>query len=302
MGTKQQCQLSAGVLGLLLAILPAASPSALPRKKDIQAASAVQQPMWLPLRLYRGYLVVVEGTVGGLPHQNVLIDTGTAPSIINARVGQELRLKVVPARLAVLNDLRVPAGKTVLPRIEVGPILVRNLPVMVRDLSAEERGLDLPIAAVIGLDALGTSSFRIDYAAKRVVFGPVPRDGTAVMLKAEAPLATVDVAVNGQTVRMLVDTGAAGLVLFQTRVADRMPLRPLPASRGTSNLSGDFSVKEFNPDDIVIGGKRFALKKAFLAPDQPDAGRTFDGLMGVGALGFKSITFDFDAHLIYLQL
>lgn len=296
---RKECLLF-GVLSLVAAILPSAS-SAWQREKATQIAPAEQQPMWMPLRLYRGYLVVVEGTVGGLQHQNLLIDTGTAPSIVNARVARDLKLDIAPGRLAVLNDLRVPAGRAVLPSLTVGPIQTASLPVMVRDLSAEERSLGFPIAAVVGLDVLGKSSFCIDYSAQRVVFGPVTRDGIALPLKGEPPLATVDLAVNGQDVRMLVDTGAAGLVLFQSRVENRLPLPQSAVSRSTSNLSGNFFVREFSPDDVVIGGKRFPLKKAFLAPDQQDYNRAFDGLMGVGALGFKSIAFDFEAHIVYLQ-
>jgi predicted aspartyl protease len=301
MGNRRQRQLSLGVIILALAVLPTASPSALLRKKDSQITSGVQRPIWVPLRLYRGYLVVVKGKLAGLPEQNLLIDTGTAPSIVNARIARDLSIEVAQGRLAVLNNLRIPAGRAVLPKIEVGPIQIADVPVMVCDLSAEERNLGFAIAAVIGLDVLGKSNFRIDYKTQRLFFGSAPREGTAVPLQSEAPLATVDVAVNGQNVRLLLDTGAAGLVLFQTRSGSHVPLWQFTAFRDTSNLSGDLVVKEFIPDDVNIGGQRLPLRKAFVAPDQPDVGRTFDGLMGIGALGFKSLTFDFDAHLVYLQ-
>jgi predicted aspartyl protease len=301
MGKKQQWQRTLRVLVLTLAVLPAASPSALPREKDSQVSSGVQQPIWVPLRLYRGYLVVVKGKLGDLPQQNLLIDTGTAPSIVNARVAHDLNLHFTQGRLAVLNNLRVPAGRAVLPSIEVGLTHVTDLPVMVRDLTAEEKNLGFPIAAIIGLDVLARSDFRIDYQAGRLVLGGPPGDGFAVPLKSGGPLPLIDIRLNGQTVRMLVDTGAAGLVLFQTSAVNRVPVRQVAASSSTSNLSGDFFVKEFTPGDIVIGGRQFVLKRAYLAPDQPDAGRPFDGLMGVGALGFKSISFDFENQRLYLR-
>jgi predicted aspartyl protease len=255
----------------------------------------------VPLRLYRGYLVVVKGKLGDLPQQNLLIDTGTAPSIVNRRVARDLNLQITQGRLAVLNNLRVPAGRAVLPSIEVGPIKVTDLPVMVRDLTTEEKNLGFPIGAVIGLDVLAKSDFRIDYEAGRLVFGAAPRDGFAVPLNSDSPLPIIDIRLNGQTVRMLIDTGAAGLVLFETRAVNRIPVWQVAASRSTSNLSGDFFVKEFTPGDIVIGGRQFVLRKAYLAADQPDAGRPFDGLMGVGALGFKSVAFDFENHRVYLR-
>jgi predicted aspartyl protease len=301
MGNKRQWQRTLGVLIVTLAVLPTASPSALPREKDSQVSSGVQQPIWVPLRLYRGYLVVVKGKLGDLGEQNLLVDTGTAPSIVNARVARDLNLQVTQGRLAVLNNLRVPAGKAVLPRVEVGPIQITDLPVMVRDLTAEEKNLGFSIAAVVGLDVLAKSDFRIDYEAGRLVFGGPPRDGFAVPLNSDGPLPIIDMRLNQQSIRMLVDTGAAGLVLFETRAVNRVPVWQVTASRSTSNLSGDFLVKEFTPGDIVIGGRQFVLKKAYLAPDQPDAGRPFDGLIGVGALGFKSIAFDFENHRVYLR-
>src|SRR5450432_768759 len=33
----------------------------------------------MPFRLYQGYLVIVEGRIGNLDHQNLLLDTGTSP-------------------------------------------------------------------------------------------------------------------------------------------------------------------------------------------------------------------------------
>jgi hypothetical protein len=51
--------------------------------------------------------------------------------------------------------------------------------------------------------------------------------------------------------------------------------------------------------DIVLGGKHFALEKAYLIPGGSHP--AFDGILGVRALGFRAIAYDQARAAIYLQ-
>jgi predicted aspartyl protease len=263
-------------------------------------SNATAQRIELPIRLFRGYLVVVEGSVGGLEHQNLLVDTGTAPTILNAKITGALGLALRPATLALPNA-SVETEAAVLPELVVGPVHATLLPVIVRDLSSLDHQLGIPIAAVIGLDVLGQSSFRLDYSAKKLVFGAVAAQGISLPFEAASPLITVELLAGRDPVHLLVDTGAAGLVFFASRVKHRLALADLSAFRNDTSLSGSFRTKAVNPGELALGGRQFHLARAFLTIDPEDAEKSFDGLLGVGAMGFKSISFDFDLNKIYLQ-
>ena len=53
---------------------------------------AAQEPAEVPFRLIDGWAIVLEGTLGGVPHQKLLIDTGAVPSAINLKLARQLSL------------------------------------------------------------------------------------------------------------------------------------------------------------------------------------------------------------------
>ena len=64
---------------------------------------SAQKATEVPFRLVDGWAIVVNGTLGGLPGQNLLIDTGTVPSAIHRRVARKLGLSGLPAELSLIN-------------------------------------------------------------------------------------------------------------------------------------------------------------------------------------------------------
>jgi predicted aspartyl protease len=271
------------------------------KTNDLPTVKGQSERTDLPIRVYRGYLVIVEGSIGGLDHQNLLVDTGTDRSIINARIAHSLGLPALAGKLTVSNAI-VETEATVLPELRVGPVQSSSLPVLVHDLGPLEHDLGIPVAAVIGLDMLGQASFRLDYLAKRLVFGPVEPRGIALPFENASELITINLVVGDQRLHVLVDTGAAGLVLFESRVGKRLAFEDLAAQRSDSSLSGSFRTKIVHPGELRLGGRRFRVQKAFLAKDLEGVDKEFDGLLGVGAMGFKSIAFDFASNTVYLQI
>jgi hypothetical protein len=90
------------------------------------------------------------------------------------------------------------------------------------------------------------------------------------------------------------------LVVAQGSVAGR-PAQNFVIDIGTSPTMRSFQKKEMTPGEITAGGKRFGLRRALVMDDPEKAGSDFDGLLGVGAMGFAAASFDFASHTLYLE-
>jgi predicted aspartyl protease len=243
--------------------------------------------------LYRGYLVVTRGSIGGLKNLNFLVDTGAEPSVVDQKLAEKLDLPQRDAQVSVLNR-SVAAKSAVLPDLEVGPIQVGKLPVLVEDLSFLQKGLRLRIDALIGLDVLGQSSFTIDYGRNTIQFGEPATRSFSVPLFREQQLVTVNLQLNNQQFRFLVDTGASALTLFASRMQGLVPNLEVQNVTHSRNLVGEFERAQILLRNVKIGDMNLEQQTAFLADDQRDPRRGFDGLFSPPALGFKQVVFDLD--------
>ena len=257
-------------------------------------------PRSIPLRIFRDYLVVAEGQFGdGLQHQSFVLDTGTAPSILNTRSVRELGLATTASTMTAMGKL-IPTDNAILPEIEVGPIRAVSLRVQVQDLSRLERDLGIPVAGIIGLDVLSKSSFRLDYQKKELEFGEVSDDGIPVSFDERTGTAVALVSLEGISARLLVDTGSDRIALLGKNLAEtkRLALRTT-AQRGSSVADQSMEVQVFFARDVVFGGKHFTVEKAYFIPNGSHP--AFDGILGVRALGFRAIAYDQARASIYLQ-
>lgn len=255
----------------------------------------------IPLRIYRNFLVVAEGQFAGVPEmQNFVLDTGTAPSVVNARTATELGLATRPSMNTTVGKI-VPAQAATIREIRLGPVLSVSLPVRVEDLSRLEREIGIPIAGIIGLDVLSKSSFRLDYDKREIEFGGgISHQGIPVHVDARSGTAVAEVRLGGRAVRLLVDTGANRIVLLGGNFADVGWLM----LRNTSPWGANFAVQDipiqvFSPPDVVLGGRHFHTDRGYFIPGSADP--AFDGLLGVTALGFRALSYDQVSGTIFLH-
>jgi hypothetical protein len=277
---------------------PASAKNCRVRPDHCSAAGTSQTN--LPLKIYRNFLLVAEGQFGDAStHQNFLLDTGMAPSMVNARLARDLGLSTTASTTAA-NGTIVAIQEAILPQLTLGPIHASSLRVQVRDLSRVERDLGISIAGIIGLDVLSRSSFRIDYDRKRIEFGDMPGEGIPVSFDIRSRVAVALVIFEGKPRRMLVDTGSEYLVLFGGNFtsAELSGLRSTP-EEGASVADGAAALRVLPLPNIVLGGRHFTPEKAFFIPDGTDP--VFDGLLPVHALGFRAIAFDQARRALYLQ-
>jgi predicted aspartyl protease len=244
-----------------------------------------------PLRfdLYRGYLIVARGSVGSQKGLNFLLDTGANPTVLDRRVAQKLHLQEAPGVLAGISG-RVQAGLATVPSLQFGPIRRDNFSVVVEDLSFFSKAIPVRIDGVIGLDVVGQDPFEIDYAASRLVFGPVPMLKYSVPLELRGELPIVTAEVDHLSAHLVLDTGASSVILFA-------PKGPATISRvseiqKSSSMMGEFERNPVQLRSLMLGQVEFRRQPGFLVQNRWGGTRDFDGLLSPGVLGFTQLVID----------
>jgi predicted aspartyl protease len=249
----------------------------------------------IPFKAYQGYLIVVDGQLGTLEHQNLLLDTGSNPSMIDRSVSAKLGLKGTSRDLSFFNK-SVTSESVTLPEIQFGPLRRQNTQVMVADFSEIGRGLGTRIDAVIGLDIFGGTNFTVDYAKRRISFGASVQHHTAPF-SAGPQFITVNLKSSGRQLHMLLDTGTPQLVLFESHLRGVDYLQTGLVGSGT-NLSGAVHFGAVVLPQARIGTFEVGPQQASVVANQRGYESDLDGLMGISCLRPKRISFDFERQLL----
>lgn len=181
-------------------------------------------------------MIVVDGRIGTLDHQNLLLDTGTNPSMIDKSVSVKLGLLSTPGDLYLFNQTLV-SERVILPDIQFGPIRRQNLQVMVTDFSEIGNGLGMRIDAVTGLDVLGGASFTVDYVKHRIFFRASPQRHN-VSFTSGPQFIGVNLKSGRRQLHLLLDTGTPQLVLFENHLRDADYVLSERTGSG-NNISGE---------------------------------------------------------------
>jgi predicted aspartyl protease len=261
------------------------------------AVLAADSPNEVSFKLYRGYAIVVRGSVGNLRNLNFLVDTGAVPSVLDQRIAQKLHLTGTTDKLAVFTR-NVDTERTVAPNVQVGPLQAEALPVVVRDLAFVEDALGTRVDAMIGFDFLSRGPFTIDYEAKKIVFGPIDASLSAVPYEAHPGYAVVQLKVQQQSLRLLVDTGASDLVLFASATRDCQDAIKKLGTRAWSNMGGEIRVQQVLLKDAYLGASLWDKQDVFILPDGGNTPGGLGGLLGVSSLRARRVGFDPNQRII----
>ncbi len=252
----------------------------------------------IPFRLLDGYLVLVQGDIGELRGLNFLVDTGANPSSIDERAARKLGLSGEREQLPLFEG-QAEVKRAVLPDIHVGPIRCYGLTGLVQDLSPLEQKLKVRIDGIFGLDVLGGSSFTIDYQRRKIEFGHVEGTMTAALTGHARRSASFNATMGNETVRLLVDTGAADLVLFDCKRGGQLPGKRIIRTRQSLNSE----LKPFDADEVLIprilvGSFDLGADRALVLDDARLCGLAFSGVVGPRSLHLKRVSFDFDHQIV----
>ena len=271
-----------------------ASASDIPER---QSTSGLGEPAEsVRFQLYRGYLIVVHGSIGAAKNLNFFLDTGATPALLDSGVARKLHLHGEESVSIVRLDRRTLAEETTLPSLEIGPLKRSNLRVVTADLSFYEKVLPVRIDAVVGLDVLGQRPFVIDYPARVIRFEPAPALEVSLPLRLDQGLAVFDAEIDHMPVHLLFDTGAGSMVLFN---------KATPRSTGTKDDTAEEPRKTAASEEkkvwlrtLRLGTEEFGQKPALLTRNPKPSQLNVDGLMSPAALGISRVAVDLKAGVL----
>jgi predicted aspartyl protease len=261
------------------------------------AATGLAAEHEVPFKLYRGYTIVVQGRIGGMEKRNFLVDTGAVPSVLDERVARKLRLRGREESLSVFSG-KLQAQRVDVPGVQLGPVQAASMSMLVRDLRFIEEKMGVRIDAMIGLDFLNQSGFSIDYERKILSFGLPELSGEMVSFIPGLPYPIVEFHAQGHLVRLLVDTGAKDLILFEPRVRTRLASWRALGTKTSANMNGSVDLRQVELAEVRLGQSELGNLNAYIL-DVPGASVPgFDGLLGITSLGVKRVWFDFRRSLM----
>ena len=290
-------RLSLGVVGLVALVsfpgsLCLGSPS--PRDTgDIEDRSTAKAEV--PFELYNDNLIIVKATIGPIKNVNMILDTGTSPTAISKEMADRLKLRGKSELLQTLNGT-IQAQNVILPRVQIGPLNADSIRVIVQDLSFMERSLGISLGGIAGLDILSTGSFTIDYRRRKIVFGPIAASEKAVHFETQAPFLTVKAKIEGQEVRLLVDSGTWGLLVYRNRLQTAREQLRLDPYASISTAGGMIHVRWLRAG-VSLGKDNLGARNVAIADVDSDPQNEFDGLLGFAKMGFRKVSFDFENRL-----
>jgi predicted aspartyl protease len=269
-----------------------ASPS--PRHTDpLEEQSTAKAEV--PFELYNDNLIIVKATIGPVKNVNLVLDTGTSPTAISKEMADRLKLWGKTESLQTLNGT-IQTQSVILPRIEIGPLHADSVSVVVQDLSFMEQSLGISLGGIAGLDILSTGSFAIDYRRRKIVFGPIAASAQAVHFETRAPFLTVKAKIDGHEVRLLVDSGTWGLLVYRNRLRTAQEQLRFYPNASISTAGGMTHVRWFHAA-VSLGKDNLGARNVAIADVDSDPQNDFDGLLGFAEMGFRKVSFDFENGL-----
>jgi predicted aspartyl protease len=242
-----------------------------------------------------GFLLVVEGRIGPIEHLRFILDSGSTRTIVSQKIADQLTLSRQPADMDALGK-NLKLNSAVFAEVQLGPVQVVNRRLMVGDL-AKISQFAPNVDAIVGLDILSRCrAWEIDYAARELNFLE-PQAASAEGRPFNAFF--VPGILEGRSIRLLVDTGMQGLVLFESRL--RSHVGRWKNSERVSAWMGSSKMEQVRLSSLFLGPLQVTAP-VFIVPANRNPGPEFmDGVVGPLALNATRVTLDFDGKSLRVR-
>jgi len=281
---------------LLLTTTPQVDPA--PTYTFTVAASAPSSGE-MPFKLTSGYLIQVEGRIGMQSNLKFILDTGASITIIDQKIADKLKLDRRTAQ-SFNFDRKLKWDAATLPDLQFGLLHVTDITVFIGRLgeySEFARNAD----AIIGMDLLKFTNLSIDFDAHKITFHPSMQKVSAVPGDPLSQCLILEVQVQGHPVRLIVDTGLAGIVLYEERLRQHVPGLRTSGHLADATMGGRVQVKQATIPDVVFGETNRDVAVLLVPSPAPDKLPGIDGIVGIAALKAHRINFDFSARTLHWE-
>ena len=246
----------------------------------------------VPFQLRNGYLITAKCSVANTDLIAV-IDTGVSETVIDIGLARRLHLPMHPDNAVFLTTEGAVQAVSI-PSVHLGPLQEESLAGIAVDLSKLSRDFGFHADLLIGMDLLHSSDFTIDYKLRLLTFGPIPSMAYVAPMTQNARLPLIASTVSGRKMRLQVDTGFNGLLLY----ADHFRLAGGSNEIGT-HLVGVAQTTSVQSADLDIQlGNCHERKMVASFVENASAVTEFDGLLGARAFAKYRLAFNFEKMVV----
>lgn len=255
---------------------------------DQQPGRATTQSRWLPFELVSNYLVAVRGGVGSLEDLTLVVDTGTARTVVDTRLAARLATARRPDVMEVFGAFTA-SERTVVPAVSFAGVRAEHVEVLVADLQPLEVRFGSRIDALLGVGVLSGRCLTIDYGRRRLAVdctGPL-----AARASFTPPMPVIEVSIDGHAFRLVADSGSEIIAIYQSAIPPRFALTPEGSVAG-AHATGGIALTRFTSRHVLAGGYSLGSPPVFVIPgEQRIAG--YDGVIGTRWLTDGQVRLDF---------
>ena len=254
----------------------------------------------LPFEVVERNAIAIPVTIDDAGPFRFLLDTGASHSSISARLADRLDLRPVAKTLVT-----TPAGDSwrvvvALRRVAIGNVAAERV---LASVAPTEQLVDSNIHGVLGQDVLAELHFTLDYRERLLWWGePHPAHGkTRVALEwvAGCPvLRAATAGADGSALRLIPDTGASHLVLFQSAAAALPRVRAAPELFTLRTLADRRTVQQVVVAELRVGDIALTNQPAALIDSTPQR-IPADGLLPLHL--FRRVTFNGPGRYLLIE-
>jgi predicted aspartyl protease len=263
------------------------------------------QSVTVDFKLQDDYAIVVPAKLGNGRSIQIMVDTGSDETLLDSSLAKQLKLKPGEDVTITLPQGTMTGNRVTVDRFEIGNLAFANQPMLATDLGRLSASLHTAVDLVLGYNVLCSrlDSFQIDYVAK-VLLLIRAASGEKDHRCGDHSLPVVSAVIAGQKpLRLLVDTGSKGLMLFGEAHDFSASIIDVPGGRQPNTLPEGFNMKRVQLPDIDFGGGTVVRNpRADLVEPRPPSLSWVDGFLGGGGeFGLSLLKIDTHEQTVRLQ-
>ena len=247
-------------------------------------------PVTIPFE-YVGNQILISARINSGIEQKFVLDTGASQTVIDKPLAQSIGPQTVSTFSVTAGSKAVPLGYLNVGKIQIGDLIMENIPALVADLSSFRATLGQRPAGLIGTSVLKRFAVTIDYRDRKIILTDpaqlrVPENAIVVPTSPAfgSTLLVVSGSIDGKhALNFLVDT-AAGFNNLSSTLSKKIDVGPVLPVGQVFGLEGQkMNIGSVKFKSLQVGGLKIA-NPVFAIQLQQSAEKP-SGLFTAGKMG-----------------